>query len=447
MGVEGTRCLSVSDGCEVVTETGNDATKEDVAKQDVSRSDSGSSKEVRSRWGKVASGESVLFVHHGDYGGGAPFSMLYTAQVAREIGLRPRMLLLNPSEQLYSLYRDSGFDVDELSGVMQWYYYAAAPMPWWRPSTYKQLCLIRMGWKKSKNLFQDYLKENPVDIVHLNSVVLINLADALKEMGQRYVWHVREHGPPNKDWRYRIFQRRLLDSPEVIFNSELERRSWVGDSGHGTVAHNFVPSERFNQTVDGRRVRQELKIPDETTVILFVGGIRRHKGGEHFLRAMSLVRKARPEHDFVLLMPGSLTDDRQRDQNVREVIAKHGLDDCCRLLPFVADIDSYIAAGDLLVFPSRVPHFARPVVEAAAMKTPVILSDIPPMTEFVADGENAWVASCGDDKSLADKVLDALSNPNRLREMGERIHHDFRERFSIDAQAAKIASVYDRILN
>ena len=395
----------------------------------------------------IGHARTILFVHHGDFGGGAPFSMLYTAQIARDLGYTPRVLLLNPSAELYSLYREEGFEVDELTGLTQWYYYAAAPMPWWRPSTYKQLLSTWRTWDRSKQRFQNYLKLNPVDVVHLNSVVLINLAEALRESNQRFVWHVREHGPPRNDWRLSIFRRHLLQSPEVIFLSNTERRSWIGESEHGTIVHNFVPADRFNQSIDCARVRHDLSIEQNKPIVLYVGGIRAHKGGKHFLRAMKLVKHARPDLDFVLVLPGALTDDPDRNQKVRDVVSAHGLLECSRLLPFLTDIDSYIAAADLLVFPSRMPHFARPVVEAAAMRTPVVVSDLPPMNEFLSDGKNAWVAKCGNDRSLAGKVLDALSDTKRLQAMGEALHEDFRVRFSVANQSRKLSSIYQRVFS
>ena len=389
-----------------------------------------------------------MFVHHGAFGGGAPFSMLYTAQVARDLGYDPRVLLLHPSDDLRSLYGDAGFDVDELNGLTQWYYYAAAPMPWTRPSAYKQLLTVWRGWSKTKQLFTEYLRQHPAEVVQLNSVVLIILAQAMRDSGQRFIWHIREHGPPIDDWRARIFRRELYAAPEVIFLSPAEQRSWLKSNDHGTIVHNFVPEDRFQCSLDGRSVRTQLSIEPDEFAILFVGGIRPHKGGHQFLKALQIVQKRLAESGkkFVAVLPGALPDEEQKASEVRSVVAKYGLSDCCRLFPFLTNIDDYIAACDVLAFPSQMPHFARPIVEAAAMSTPVIASDIPPMNDFLIDGENAYLTSCGDHNELAARLIDAIQNPQAMARMGARLHRDFRERFSVSTQSAKLQSIYERLM-
>lgn len=387
----------------------------------------------------------IMYVHHGTVEGGAPFSMLYTAQIAKENGYEVAVLLLKPSPELAAIYSKEGFEVLELPGLVQCYYYSCAPMSWKRPGTYKQLAKILVGWKESKRRFKAFLKAHPCDIVHLNSVVLVNLATALQELGQKHVWHVREFGPPLNDFRTAFFRKRLVASQEVIFLSAAEQKSWIGDESHGTVVHNFVPDDRFQASVDGQKLRDELKIKPKTQMILFVGGIREHKGGYHFLRALQQVATQHPEYPFHAVLPGALPESQEAASKLNQEIASLGLAGKCTLLPFQTGVDQFFAASDLVVFPSRQPHFARPVVEAAAMGKAVVISNLPPMTEFVSHGRNGFIARPDDDQDLAEKIVTAISNPERMNEMGATLRDDFRERFARATQAKRILSIYQRL--
>ncbi|MCA9135929.1 MAG: glycosyltransferase family 4 protein [Planctomycetales bacterium] len=391
--------------------------------------------------------QSILFVHHGSIDGGAPFSMLYTMQLARDLGYKPSVLLLMPSPELYRLYEDEGFPVHELLGIAQWYYLSAATMSWKRPGTYKHLAKLLFQWNPSKRIFQQFLSLHSFDIVHLNSVVLINLAISMKENHQQYVWHVREFCPSQDSWIKRFFRRNLQQTDELIFLGRAEQVSWLGNDTQGTVIHNFVPTDRFNDSVDGRSKRLELGLADSTPMLLFVGGIRKHKGGLTFLTALQQIRREHPELEFVACLPGALADDPALGEPVLRLIDEHGLSDVCRPEPFRTNINEYFAACDLLCFPSEMPHFARPVVEAAALSKPVVISDIPPMTDYVNPGHDAYVCRQGDANSLAEQIIAALSDRERMAEMGKRLHESFQVQFSPEAQSEKLGQVYRRLLS
>ena len=51
--------------------------------------------------------------------------------------------------------------------------------------------------------------------------------------------------------------------------------------------------------------------------------------------------------------------------------------------------------------PFTVPHFARPVMEAAAMAKPAVASDVEGMDELVVDGQTGVLVRAGDAKALA----------------------------------------------
>ena len=79
-----------------------------------------------------------------------------------------------------------------------------------------------------------------------------------------------------------------------------------------------------------------------------------------------------------------------------------------RLLPFRPDPERLNAAADLVVFPSTLPHFARPVIEAGAMAVPVVASRLGGVEELVEDGMTGILVPPGDPAALGDAIARVL---------------------------------------
>ena len=81
------------------------------------------------------------------------------------------------------------------------------------------------------------------------------------------------------------------------------------------------------------------------------------------------------------------------------------------------DVLRLFAAADAAVLPSAWENFPHAVVEALAVGTPVIATDVGGVAEIVRDGENGLLVPPGDAAALADAVTRFFSEP----ELGRRL--------------------------
>ena len=93
------------------------------------------------------------------------------------------------------------------------------------------------------------------------------------------------------------------------------------------------------------------------------------------------------------------------------------------------DVPDILAASDCVVFPSTVPHFARPIIEAAAMGVPSVASNLGGPQELVADGETGLLVHPRDPAALAHGIAEILCDPARARAMGEAAYQRARRLF------------------
>lgn len=393
--------------------------------------------------------KKILFIHHGGIAGGAPLSMLYTMRGMRSAGYKPLAGLVKPLPELRELYGREGFETLDMAWVPTFITWSGSEGKRWNPYTWQGIYRAWSRWGSAKKRLLGFLDDHTIDIVHLNSVSLSNPATALMEVGRPFIWHVREHGPHHQGRRFRFISDKLRKASQVIFLSAAEQHSWLGNTNHGTVVHNFVDFTQFDNTLSTGKARESLGVSEGEKVILYVGGSKKHKGVIELLKALGTI-KQQGHHDFTCLMPDSEINPENPTRTEREMealIREYNLEPNCRLLPFDPDIVKMFSACDLLVFPATQPHFARPVVEASAMRKPVIASALPPMDELVLDGETGLLTPAKDWKALAAALYELLSNEDLANRMGEKGSIFARDNFGADNQMKKIISVYDQLDN
>jgi glycosyltransferase involved in cell wall biosynthesis len=93
-----------------------------------------------------------------------------------------------------------------------------------------------------------------------------------------------------------------------------------------------------------------------------------------------------------------------------------------------------------------VPHFARPIIEAAAMAKPAVASDLGGPRELVVDGETGLLVPSNDPDALADALAGLLGSPDRARELGEAAYRRALMMFDAAKNAAATIALYDDIL-
>jgi glycosyltransferase involved in cell wall biosynthesis len=152
-----------------------------------------------------------------------------------------------------------------------------------------------------------------------------------------------------------------------------------------------------------------------------------------FIELAARLRRSCPDARFLLAGEGS------RRAELEQLARQSGADNLT-FLGFVADMPSFYAACDLLVLPSRSEGCPNYLLEATAMGKAVVASAIAPVVELVRVTENAVLFELGDVNGLSHAVSELLSNPERLRALGERgLSHA--EQFSARACAARIAVI------
>ncbi|MFO7914688.1 MAG: glycosyltransferase [Candidatus Krumholzibacteriales bacterium] len=217
-------------------------------------------------------------------------------------------------------------------------------------------------------------------------------------------------------------------------------------SGKLTVINNGIDTGRFNpagRDEKGKKVREELGIESEDTVVSIVAALRPEKNHLMFLEAAGSVLKRSREFRFLIVGEGEQRQELER---------KTGRMDIADRVIFTGsrdDIPDILAATDISVLCSHpvVETFPLTVLEAMACGLPVISTDVGSVSEIITDRENGILIPSGDTEALTDAMMELASDRNLRERLGGNARRKVAGSFSDEKMAEKYIAVFDDIFN
>lgn len=130
---------------------------------------------------------------------------------------------------------------------------------------------------------------------------------------------------------------------------------------------------------------------------------------------------------------------------IEEQIARHGLNGQVRITGYISSdqVRREILASRALVLPSFSEGLPVVIMEAMALRRPVLASCIAGIPELVQHGETGWLFPAGSVDALLQAMEDCLSSPSgELIGMGDAAYQRVLERHSVDTEAAKLGELF-----
>ncbi|WP_455258949.1 glycosyltransferase family 4 protein [Ruminococcus sp.] len=219
---------------------------------------------------------------------------------------------------------------------------------------------------------------------------------------------------------------------EGLFPKEKVTVVWNGSTG-GVDLSRFDFSKRQQWRME---IRKELGYSSSDFVYGFVGRITKDKGIDELLFAFLELND-----NSKLLLVGDIEKDNHLDV---ELLAKAQQNSNIKFHSFVSDIERYYAAIDVLVLPSYREGFGNVVIEAGAVGTPAIVTDIPGPTDTIDREKTALVVPVKNPNTLAESLM-------KIRErdyvnMGENAAQFAKEMFDSKVLCQKILERKETLL-
>jgi glycosyltransferase involved in cell wall biosynthesis len=179
----------------------------------------------------------------------------------------------------------------------------------------------------------------------------------------------------------------------------------------------------------------ELELQPAAPRFLFVGRFWREKATDVLIDAFAQVVQALPEAALVCAGNGPELEARKLQ------VATLGIDDRVHFVGPVPNVADYIRASDLFVLASRREGLPLVLLESLALGLPAVATRVDGVPLVVRDGDTGWLVPAGDASALAERMIEAASDPRELRRRGEAGARLIRENFSAEQAVERIDAV------
>ncbi len=161
-------------------------------------------------------------------------------------------------------------------------------------------------------------------------------------------------------------------------------------------------------------------------------------GVDVLARAFVKVAQQKDNEDLILLSGGS------QGAKLRQIFQSGGVLDRVTFGGQISqtDLPRWYHMADLYISPSHVDGSSVSLMEALACGLPCLVSDIPANKEWVVEDENGWLFRDGDADHLAEKILAAMNQREKLPEIGRASRRSAERRADWKKNAEVLMNVY-----
>ncbi|HLC41186.1 MAG TPA: glycosyltransferase, partial [Methylomirabilota bacterium] len=283
------------------------------------------------------------------------------------------------------------------------------------------------------------IRREAIHLVHTHSSIDSWLGGMAARLTGRPVVRSRHVSVPVRNgWNpvYSLLADRILTSGQAV--RRLLVRAGVRP-GKIVSLPAGVDFDRFRPGVLPDRVREEFQLawPVLGSVAMFRGS----KGHLDLLDAFALVRFRFPQAKLLFVGDGG------RRPMVEAVARERELKDAVIFTGFREDVAALLSAMDVFVLAStRTEGVPQSLVQAMAMKVPVVATATGGIPEVVEDGKTGLLVKPRDPHALASALEASLGNPDAARERAERARDLVSRHYSRDAAMDRLEVVYRSLL-
>jgi glycosyltransferase involved in cell wall biosynthesis len=240
----------------------------------------------------------------------------------------------------------------------------------------------------------------------------------------------------------------MRNAGEVFAVSESVRRNLIAMGLNGDkiqTVHNAVDTDYFDpdKPLEARAsIRAQFGIPDSAPLVGIAARMNPWKGHYELIGAASLLRDTFPDLHVMIL--GANVPEMRAD--FERKAAEGGVADRVHFGGFQSDVRPFLHEFDLFVHPSYGEPFGLSIVEAMAMRKPVVECGTGGVPEIITHGKDGWLVEERSSQAVADAITTLLDNRDLCRKIGASARQTVRERFTPRQQCARAAQRYASLI-
>jgi glycosyltransferase involved in cell wall biosynthesis len=191
--------------------------------------------------------------------------------------------------------------------------------------------------------------------------------------------------------------------------------------------------------------KKKFSINSSNEILLYLGRLNKTKNILFLLQSYYYLKKKLGYKNIVLVIAGS--DDGYLN-TIKNTIKALGLDKDVVVTGFLSEKDKLSAYVDssLCAYMGSLEPFGLVILEAAACKTPIIVSNDAPMAKILKDGRFGFSAKANNPVEFS-QILERILSDEPLIEFGKRGRNYVFKNFSWKNQISKLEALYKLAIN
>ena len=209
--------------------------------------------------------------------------------------------------------------------------------------------------------------------------------------------------------------------------------------------HNAVDANYFDPDKELARrppIREQFGIPQEAPMVGIAARMNPWKGQYELIEAVSQLRETFPSLHVMILGADVPEMRAEYEKRARE----GGVAERVHFGGYQKDVRPFLNEFDLIVQPSYGEPFSLSILEAMAMRKPVIACSTGGTPEMITHGRNGWLVEERSAEAVATGIATLLKDKNLSRNMGALARETVLNRFTPRLQSTAVRQRYESLI-
>ena len=232
---------------------------------------------------------------------------------------------------------------------------------------------------------------------------------------------------------------------QMIAVSEYVKHSIVTRLGFPSekieVIYNPVGEPNDQHRAGREEALMSLGLPADSILLLHVGRLSPQKGFIDAVRAMPEILRSFPTAKLISV--GAHVN-REYETEVNAEVSSRCISASVILAGERRDVADLVRVCDVFVFPSHFEGLGIALAEAMAAGSACVVTDMPPLTEFVEHDVSGMLVSKSDSASFAREVIKLIGDPDKRKTLGSTARATAKNLFDARTAAEKLTTVYTK---
>lgn len=240
------------------------------------------------------------------------------------------------------------------------------------------------------------------------------------------------------EWVLSSITDRIICCSDAVkkFTTEVQRI----DAGRLMTVYNGAEDFPPVSETATSRIREELDIPVDHSVICTIAQLNDKKGHAYFIRSAFMLLKSRKRVSFLLVGDGILRE------GLKKLCVELDIEKNVIFAGERSDIPEMLSLTDIFVLPSVREGLGLSILEAMVCGKPVIATNVEGIPEIVKDGINGILVPPKDTEALCGAMKELLDDGAKREQMGSKGREMCGKDFSSRVMVGKIEELYDTLV-